>query len=564
MTRHLLLISLFVITLSSHSQTPVPGGNVSGIWFASGSPYLVQNSIMIPADSTLMIEAGVTVNFQGHYKLLVMGHLLALGTENDPIVFTAANSSTGWYGIRFDNTSSANDSSIIDHCTLQYGRATNPEPWGGAIEINNFSKVRVSYCLIEHNYAFLSGGGIDIQSCDPLIINNRFESNSTDFQANTLDGGGGLSCMGSNSIISGNTFINNSCISEVGGGGAIWYLDGSPLISNNTIINNSTTDIGWLGEGGGGGIFASGTGTLINNTISNNSATSTVSRGGGIYFYWHDYSTLIDNTFTNNDATNTDGCGGAIYCDIECNPTFTNNTIANNYAAQDGGAIYCNTTCNPVFRNCIIYGNKTLADSNQVYLYAEDCDPDFYYSDIQRGVAGFGLNGNFYTGTYQNNISKKPVFSWPSQGAGSGYNGVTANWAESGYSPCINAGDSTGSYPATDKNGNPRIVDNRIDMGAFEYQYQVGIKNTGFLQNPAVIPNPFTTSAVIYFKTNIPSASLWIYDSSGKIVQIIQNFSGDHIRIERGTLPEGIYQFEVISGNDRLGTGKFVVSDFHD
>jgi hypothetical protein len=561
MKNQLAFLSFFAVILSSYAQTPVPGGNVSGIWSVSGSPYLVQNSIMIPADSTLWIEAGVTVNFQGHYKFLVLGRLLALGAASDPIIFTASNTSVGWYGIRFDNTNNANDSSIIDHCTLQYGKATNPEPWGGAIEFNYFSKARVSNCLIEHNYAAISGGGIDISNCSPLIINNMFESNETDFQANTYDGGGGLSCWVCSSTISGNTFINNQSVSEIGGGGAIYYSDGSPMISNNLIINNTTTDIGWFGEGGGGGICADGSGTIINNIISNNSAISTVSRGGGIYFYWQDNTLLINNTITNNSASNTDGCGGAIYCDMECNTTFINNTIANNFAAQNGGAIYCHTTSSPIFRNCIIFGNKTATDSNQVYLYSEDCDPDFYYSDVQLGAAGFGLNGNFYTGIYQNNINKNPAFRGPTQGAGPIFNGFTADWRESGYSPCINAGDTVGSYPSTDINGDPRIVENRIDMGACEYQYIVGFKNNGAPGHAIVIPDPFITSAVIYFNTKVIGATLRIYDLSGKTIRVLEDVSGDHLKIERGNLSNGVYQFELVSGNDRLVSGKFLISD---
>ena len=47
------------------ADTIVPGGYVSGTWTAAGSPYLVQGDITVHADSTLNIEPGVEVNFQG-------------------------------------------------------------------------------------------------------------------------------------------------------------------------------------------------------------------------------------------------------------------------------------------------------------------------------------------------------------------------------------------------------------------------------------------------------------------------------------------------------------------
>ena len=53
----------------------------------------------------------------------------------------------------------------------------------------------------------------------------------------------------------------------------------------------------------------------------------------------------------------------------------------------------------------------------------------------------------------------------------------------SDYSPCINAGkpDTTGlNLPATDLDGNPRIFDGRVDIGAYEYQQD----NFHILQQP--------------------------------------------------------------------------------
>ena len=81
-----ILFALFVInfgllTLKSFSSTPVSSGTVSGHWTLAGSPYLIQGSIYIPQDSILLIDPGVTVNFQTSFTpyLLVQGQLLAMG-----------------------------------------------------------------------------------------------------------------------------------------------------------------------------------------------------------------------------------------------------------------------------------------------------------------------------------------------------------------------------------------------------------------------------------------------------------------------------------------------------
>ena len=59
------IFNLAVLSFNSNAQTSIPGGNVSGFWALAGSPYYIQGSIVIPNDSTLTIEPGVTVNFQG-------------------------------------------------------------------------------------------------------------------------------------------------------------------------------------------------------------------------------------------------------------------------------------------------------------------------------------------------------------------------------------------------------------------------------------------------------------------------------------------------------------------
>ena len=97
MKKPFLTIATFILMYSfSFAQTIISAGNVSGTWTFAGSPYLIQGAIMIPNDSSLTIEPGVTVNFQGSYKLYVQGRLLAIGAVADTITFIAADSTIGW------------------------------------------------------------------------------------------------------------------------------------------------------------------------------------------------------------------------------------------------------------------------------------------------------------------------------------------------------------------------------------------------------------------------------------------------------------------------------------
>ncbi len=576
MIRHLLTAALLAISPVIFAQTNIPGGNVSGTWTTSGSPYLVQGSIMVPLDSTLTIQAGVIVNFQGHYKFLVLGRLLAIGTETAIIDFMTDNISTGWWGLRFDHTSNSNDSSILEYCKVRFGRAVDPEHDAGGIRIDHYSKVRISHCQIQNNYATGYGSGIYCFYSNPVIRNNTFKSNGSAggdsyggaifcdsssplilenwFESNEASVGGAIFCSNSNALISGNTFYANGA----NRGGALRIMTGSPVISGNIIIENITNYSG----GCGAGIYLNATATIINNTISNNIATGNDCCGGGLYIAGNDASTILNNTITNNTADySNDGLGGGIYFSGHSSTTLTNNTIANNLAGQSGGAAYFYSSLNPVFRNCIIYGNVANGDQNQVYLYDEPSDPDFFFCDIQGGVAGFNTNGNFYTGVYSNNIDQNPVLVWPSAGSGYLFNGETADWSESQWSPCINAGDPSGTYPDTDKQGNPRVVDGRVDIGAYEYQWPVGTNPRLFQNQASAVPNPAVNFTIIHFNDQISYGSLKIFDSYGKSIRSLSGISGDHVRIERENLPAGYYLYEILEPGKPTLNGKLIFID---
>jgi hypothetical protein len=252
--------SIFMILFSSLliADTDIPGGQVHGTWTLDGSPYFIQGNIEIPADSTLTIEPGVVVEFQGHYSLQVQGRLLAVGTETDTILFTIndttgfSNPDTsfgGWYGIRFSDTPQHNDSSKIVYCKLEYGKALG-SVWylnaGGAICIIQFDKVLIAHCLITNNCAISStdhtpiGGGIYLFNSDVIIRDNIFSNNFTKL------------------------------------GGAVFFDNSNPEFRNNTFINNSSV------EGGGVGVGGTSYPTFTSDIFINNTASFL---GGGLSFY---------------------------------------------------------------------------------------------------------------------------------------------------------------------------------------------------------------------------------------------------------------------------------------
>ena len=425
---YLIIVSLMLVfTESAIGQTYITGGDVSGIWTSAGSPYYIQGEITVPNGEILTIEPGVNVVFLGHYKLNVQGRLIAVGTRQDSISFTADSIEIGWHGIRFMNTPNTNDTSKMVYCSFKYGKANTGSGYdrsGGAIMINGFDKVLVSNCLFDSNMQ--SGGGWDPIEAGPaiyFIYSSPIITNST-FSNNIGSKGAAISCLTSqNAIISNNIFSNNW-----GGlvGPIIIRESITPIISGNIIFDNYA---GYMG--GGIAVEMGSTPRIENNIIFRNEAP---------------------------DA-------GGIICWIDVNAIIINNTIAYNVASYSGGGIRCDYNSDPILLNNIIYGNSATTGS-QVYLYDSPSDPNFLYCNIQGGREEFGGTGadTNYTGLYENNINDDPLYS-------------DTLFNLSDLSPCIGAGidsiEISGIWyyaPSFDYDGDPRPNPPECmpDIGALE------------------------------------------------------------------------------------------------
>jgi len=255
-------------TTFAHSQTVIPGGSVSGTWTASGSPYLIEGEIVINNRQTLTIESGVEVIFQGHYKLIVNGWLQAIGAESDSILFTAADTTVGWHGIRFIE---AADTSHLSYCIIQYGRVTGiwQDGYGGAIYMF-ISNPKIDHSTISRNTAEL-GGGIYFDMSNPtfdhcLIVENSATSgggmyandyygwvedltitNCTISRNSAIQDGGAIYCTFVDDFEMTNTIIEGNA----GNTGVFLEVIGFPNVTFGDYFNNEGNFVGYLGYGFG-------------------------------------------------------------------------------------------------------------------------------------------------------------------------------------------------------------------------------------------------------------------------------------------------------------------------
>jgi len=397
------------IHFQAFSQTTINGGNISGTWTKSASPYIVRGVTQIPNNATLTIEPGVTVDFRGMYKMIVKGRIIAKGLPNDSIRFINSSprfdtipvtwfDTSFWGGIEFMLVTSNNDTSIFDYCVFEHIKddmtlGTN----GFAIDLTQ-SMAAITHCRFS-NCGQYYGGGIRAYDSHPIIKDNIFSFNR----------GTSIYGWGTQSVIDRN------------------------IISNNRGIGIKL-EWSWA--------------TIINNVISNNYPTNYI-EGSAIYIGGWGRPIIANNTIVNNRTMNK---GGGLY-------------VFNLAAGRD--------PLQPWIINNIIYGNRADQGGHQVYIAHDESDPDFSNNNIEGGQSGFLASVTaIYNGKYENNIDTTPMFIQPTGGAGNTFNGLhpSINWGLRDSSACIDKGVPDLNYPDKDLKGNPRINVCKIDMGAIEFQ----------------------------------------------------------------------------------------------
>jgi hypothetical protein len=306
----------------------------------------------------------------------------------------------------------------------------------------------------------------------------------------TTNGDGAIRCvyLTNGAVLSGFTLSNgatrtvfepSTCRESVGGGVRCEF---AALVTNCTFTGNSAYWAGggayggmiedcvfaanWAGKYGGGAADATldhcilsanyadyegggaSSSALDQCTLTGNSSVW----GGGV-----SYSTLNLCTLTNNWA----GAGGGSYnatlhqCVLLANTayiygggagggTLDQCTLVGNSAHLDpGGGAATSDEWGCSLNNCILFDNTAPAGPN----YSDDSRLNYCCTTPLPG-SGTG------------NITNPPMF----------VDRLNGNLRLQSNSPCINAGDSAYASGTTDLDGNPRIVNDTVDIGAYEWQ----------------------------------------------------------------------------------------------
>ena len=338
------------------------------------------------------------------------------------------------------------------------------------------------------------------------------------------------------------TGLDSPVVTCVSGEGADTILEGF------TITGGAGTQTP-LGKWGGGMYNYASSPTVINCTFFHN----TPQAGGGGMANVGSSPTVTDCTFSDNTA----GAGGGMFNGelgvVSSEPRVSNCVFIRNAAAWGGGmwnymsnatVINCTFSNNtgpipgmyneyyshPTVTNSILWGNGSGAQIIDVF----GSSAVVTYTDVQNGYPGTG------------NIDADPMFR----------DAPNADYRLLSGSPCIDAGDNA-AVPADltkDLEGNPRIFNSIVDMGAYEYtafvQVQIDIK-------PGSYPNAINLGSNGVVPVAILSSA--DFDAASVDTQTV-TLGGANVAV-RGKGSKELAAFEDIDGDGRLDLVVHVVTD---
>ncbi len=392
------------------ASTDVSGTiNVNTTWTTSNSPYIVTGDVTVVNGTTLTINPGVTVKFDGLYSLMVNGTLNANGTQSQPINFTSNRSTPArgdWNRVRLHGKNNT-----LNYCQISYGsyplyimgENTNNSIRNCKIFNNSgdgiYLKKTTNNTIYNTTVYFSYSNGITLLASENNTIKNSFIYENRAF---------GIYLRSSK-----NNIIESTNVSENTGGGIELGL-----ISNHIVMKNVTV---YENEDNGIDLDGNGYNSITDSRIIGNDGAG-IDLGGPSRFQWIENCVIKNNQgpgidLKNSHYVNIVGCNisensgsaGIYSASRVTNINITNSEIWSN--TMDGINIYNanfiyinNSIISDNIWNGITFNGSMMQENNNIF----NCT-----------IARNGLNGiNFYsysdkyTSTVENNnISYNTIYS---------------------------------------------------------------------------------------------------------------------------------------------------------
>ncbi|HDL19793.1 MAG TPA: PKD domain-containing protein, partial [Nitrospirae bacterium] len=466
-----------------------------------GDACTIYNCVSTSAELQQVLTTAQSNNMYD-YIMLQQGTYLVTQNGNLPFTYDTSSTPAELYGISISGgyANGCTQRTLVPTNTILDGGNT-----AGVLKLITLStdpgtsRIVVEGVTVQNGRAY-DGGGIYVQaeSGEILLSHNTITGNATwssCFSYQCL-GGGIYALMQDGTITLDNNTISNNSAMDWGGAGAYLEINttGNIVLNGNNVNNNSALAIG-------AGIYVKSVNSINISFTSNEISTNTNSAyssatGGGIYIDAR-YSELlmVNNFIVDNNGYDYSGGIDSSSHDL----TLTNNTITGNSANIHGGGIrfWVDSGVADLYNN-IIWGNNASTGGD---MYVINGSVNVFNNDFDPSK----VSGNPIT-SEGGNVDVDPVFVDP---AGKDYHISPA-------SPLLNAGDNLApNLPTTDIDGDPRIIDGIVDIGADETNPVTSDFTASSTHGVSPLTITFTDSSSSTTGTIVSWA--WDFDNDGTI-----------------------------------------------
>ena len=362
---------------------------------------------------------------------------------------------------------------------------------------------------------------------------------------NRNSGGGiiAISYNNSSPVLANLTVRDNQAASY--GGGFFNFSDkghASPELTDVTMINNFANESG--GAICNDGMYASP--VLVNVNITGNAATY---YGGGLFCYAERIAgPVLENTLIGGNKART-GAGAFIIAMMEyAQPEFNNVTVCGNRASvsssypEGGGGVFITAQlldATPHIRNSVFWGNRCDDRISNLIVEGANAVVPEYINNLVEGteLGGTNLGGDI-----------DPMFVNPVDAGEAPTVSGFGDYRLLPGSPLIDKGQNSFMFLKEDLDGNPRICNGTVDIGAYEFQDD----NSGN-ETMSKDKTVWSHQGDIYLKISRNTTTVRIFSINGTLVRQLNNLTeGLHVIT---SLPGDTYIVTLSSGE----TAKIVI-----